>query len=113
MMAMHDDDECESDAEVIDSKNLDDVKRAHAKQLIEQYFYQLTSGCGEANCSNEHCASNGNTEPLAPNQAAARALYLYKIDAKLCNSLAVCNQELKADKIELTATGIEMESSHR
>lgn len=88
------------------------MKRAHAKQLIEQYFYQLTSGCGEAACSNEHCASNENTERLAPNQAAARALYLYKIDAKLCNSL-VNDHELKANKIESTATGIEMESTHR
>lgn len=64
---------------------IDDMKRAHAKQLIERYFYQLSNGCGNESCANENCASSGIMESLTPNQAAARALQLYKIDAKLCN----------------------------
>lgn len=36
-----------------------DMKRAAAKKLIERYFYQLTDGCGNPNCDNQHCASSG------------------------------------------------------
>lgn len=37
----------------------DTMKRAAARKLIERYFYQLTDGCGNATCENEHCASSG------------------------------------------------------
>lgn len=36
-----------------------DMKRAAAKKLIERYFYQLTDGCGNPHCDNQHCASSG------------------------------------------------------
>lgn len=64
---------------------IDDMKRAHAKQLIERYFYQLSTGCGSPQCANKNCASSGQFEALTPNQAAARAIQLFSEDAKLCD----------------------------
>lgn len=61
------------------------MKRAHAKQLIERYFYQLSSGCGNKNCTNKNFASSGQFEKLTPNQAAARAIQLFSEDAKFCD----------------------------
>ena len=34
------------------------MKRAAAKKLIERYFYMLTEGCGNDNCTNVNCASS-------------------------------------------------------
>ena len=46
-------------------------KRVVAKQLIERYYYQLTQGCGNDQCTNENCASSRKV-PLTPNQAAVQ-----------------------------------------
>lgn len=104
---------CGSSADIMDAKYTENVKRAHAKQLIEQYFYQLSNGCGDANCSNEHCASSGTMTALTPNEAAAHALYLYKTDAKLCNLLSRDQTARKSTETESSSSGVEMESSHR
>ncbi|CAJ1059847.1 ubiquitin-protein ligase E3A [Xyrichtys novacula] len=61
------------------------MNRAAAKHLIERYFRQLTDGCGNGACTNEFCASCPNFRPLDNNSAAAKALELFKINAKLCN----------------------------
>uniref|UniRef100_UPI0037E7B7A4 ubiquitin-protein ligase E3A n=1 Tax=Semicossyphus pulcher TaxID=241346 RepID=UPI0037E7B7A4 len=61
------------------------MNRAAAKHLIERYFRQLTEGCGNGACTNEFCASCGDFQPLDNNSAAAKALELFKINAKLCN----------------------------
>ncbi|KAM4547804.1 ubiquitin-protein ligase E3A [Odontesthes bonariensis] len=61
------------------------MNRATAKKLIERYFRQLTEGCGNSNCRNEYCASSGDFQPLDKNAAAARALELFKVNAKLCD----------------------------
>ncbi|XP_032382607.1 ubiquitin-protein ligase E3A [Etheostoma spectabile] len=61
------------------------MNRATAKHLIERYFRQLTDGCGNGDCSNEFCASCRDFQPLDNNSAAAKALELFKINAKLCN----------------------------
>lgn len=58
--------------------------RAAAKHLIERYFQQLTEGCGNGACTNEFCASCCDFQPLDNNAAAAKALQLFKINAKLC-----------------------------
>uniref|UniRef100_A0A7N5ZUP4 Ubiquitin-protein ligase E3A n=1 Tax=Anabas testudineus TaxID=64144 RepID=A0A7N5ZUP4_ANATE len=58
---------------------------ATAKHLIERYFRQLTEGCGNGNCTNEFCASCCDFQPLDNNAAAAKALELFKINAKLCD----------------------------
>ncbi|XP_036971308.1 ubiquitin-protein ligase E3A [Acanthopagrus latus] len=61
------------------------MNRAAAKHLIERYFRQLTDGCGNGACTNEFCASCCDFRPLDNNAAAAKALELFKINAKLCN----------------------------
>ncbi|XP_039666026.1 ubiquitin-protein ligase E3A isoform X1 [Perca fluviatilis] len=61
------------------------MNRATAKHLIERYFRQLTDGCGNGDCANEFCASCRDFQPLDNNSAAAKALELFKINAKLCN----------------------------
>ncbi|KAF0303632.1 Ubiquitin-protein ligase E3A [Amphibalanus amphitrite] len=63
------------------------MKRAQVRQRIEQYYYQLTEGCGDANCANANCCSNVRVEPLPPNQAAARAVHLLTASAPLCEPL--------------------------
>ncbi|XP_068599339.1 ubiquitin-protein ligase E3A [Brachionichthys hirsutus] len=61
------------------------MNKAAAKHLIERYFRQLTEGCGNGDCANEFCASRRDFQPLDNNSAAAKALELFKINAKLCN----------------------------
>lgn len=62
-----------------------DSARRETQKIIEQYFYRLTVGCGDNNCTNMDCASNYEVEPLAPNEAAARAIFLLTVNAKLCS----------------------------
>jgi len=59
-------------------------KRKSAQRLIEKYYYQLTQGCGQAVCTNPNCAST--SPPPSPNEAAAKALYLFKVRAPLCSA---------------------------
>ncbi|XP_046656032.1 ubiquitin-protein ligase E3A-like isoform X3 [Daphnia pulicaria] len=65
-----------------DSQTLD--KRVAARQLIKRYYFQLTEGCGDPNCNNEHCASSKKVQNLSPNQAAAQALDLFARKGRLC-----------------------------
>lgn len=62
-------------------------KRDAAKKLIERYYSQLTTGCGEANCDNVSCASCRNFEwsGLDSNAAAAKALELFRSRSRLCD----------------------------
>ncbi|XP_054709965.1 ubiquitin-protein ligase E3A-like [Uloborus diversus] len=59
-------------------------KRNAAKKLIERYYFQLTDGCGNQACQNENCASCQKAPKLEPDEAAARAIQLFKTKAKLC-----------------------------
>lgn len=59
-------------------------KHIQARRLIEKYFFQLTQGCGKADCKNNYCASSGLVDNLTGNQAAIRSLQLYVEQAKLC-----------------------------
>ncbi|XP_061593598.1 ubiquitin-protein ligase E3A-like [Cololabis saira] len=61
------------------------MNKVTAKKLIERYFQQLTEGCGNSNCTNEVCASCQDFQPLDSNSAAAKALELFKVNAKLCD----------------------------
>ncbi|CAG9859046.1 unnamed protein product [Phyllotreta striolata] len=73
------------DNETKSTDNKDEVmKRAAAKKLIERYFYQLTDGCGNPQCDNKYCASNGEMSPLTPDEAAAKAIQLFSQEARLC-----------------------------
>ena len=62
-------------------------KRAAAKKLIERYYIQLTSGCGEAHCGNDLCASSEcfRYSGLDSNAAAAKALELFQSRSRLCD----------------------------
>lgn len=79
---------------------IDDMKRAHAKQLIERYFYQLSSGCGNPHCTNKNCASSGQFEKLTPNQAAAKAIQLFSEDAKFCDFPANKSARISVDQTD-------------
>lgn len=61
-------------------------KRAAAKKLIERYYMQLTSGCGESQCGNDLCASSQcfRYSGLDSNAAAAKALELFQSRSRLC-----------------------------
>ena len=61
------------------------ISRESVGSLIQQYFLQLTRGCGQEGCSNSDCAT-GSGKPLDPNQAAARAMSLaeHKRKGRLC-----------------------------
>ena len=63
-------------------------KRAAAKHRIEQFYYQLTDGCGDSNCTNIYCASSRQFcyQGLDRNLAAARALELFKNRRPLCSA---------------------------
>lgn len=63
----------------------DHRKRAAAKHLIERYYHQLTEGCGNESCSNSWCASSVGFSRMDNNEAAVKALELYKVNAKLCD----------------------------
>ncbi|XP_016956058.1 ubiquitin-protein ligase E3A [Drosophila biarmipes] len=61
-----------------------EMKRSAVRSLIQRYFHQLQSGCGNAHCTNANCASSGKVAPMTPNEVAARALQLFSQDAQLC-----------------------------
>ncbi|EDV51391.1 ubiquitin-protein ligase E3A [Drosophila erecta] len=63
-----------------------EMKRSAVRSLIQRYFHQLQSGCGNAQCSNANCASSGKVAPMTPNEVAARALQLFSQDAQLCEA---------------------------
>ncbi|XP_017005988.2 ubiquitin-protein ligase E3A [Drosophila takahashii] len=63
-----------------------EMKRSAVRSLIQRYFHQLQSGCGNAHCSNANCASSGKVAPMTPNEVAARALQLFSQDAQLCEA---------------------------
>ena len=48
--------------------------------IAGRYYFQLTTGCGQR-CSNPHCASSST--PVPPNEAAAKALHLFKVHLSL------------------------------
>lgn len=60
-------------------------RTAVAKQRIQQFYFQLTDGCGRPNCSNPDCASNPNSTKLTSNDAAAKAILLFNNKKSLCD----------------------------
>lgn len=60
-------------------------RTAVAKQRIQQFYFQLTDGCGRPNCSNPDCASNPNSIKLTSNDAAAKAILLFNNKKSLCD----------------------------
>ncbi|XP_034658937.1 ubiquitin-protein ligase E3A isoform X2 [Drosophila subobscura] len=70
-----------------------EMKRSTVRSLIQRYFHQLQSGCGNAACTNANCASSGKVAPMTPNEVAARALQLFSQDAQLCENLGQAEAE--------------------
>ncbi|XP_041359668.1 ubiquitin-protein ligase E3A-like [Gigantopelta aegis] len=68
----------------------DRMKRTAAKQLIEQYYYQLTDGCGNKSCNNDACASCSSFifKDIDRNKLAVHAIELFKKKATLCENQA-------------------------
>lgn len=69
-----------------------EMKRSAVRSLIQRYFHQLQSGCGNVHCKNANCASSGKVPPMTPNEVAARALHLFSQDAQLCDSVPTVNR---------------------
>ena len=72
-------------------------KRSEIRHRIQQFYHQLTAGCGKVDCHNENCASNTSFTPLLSNEAAAKAIQLFQNKGILC----VTN-----DKIHKTNSGL-------
>ena len=91
-----------------------DRKRAVAKKLIERYYIQLTSGCGETRCANELCASSDSFlySGLDSNAAAAKALELFQSRSRLCDeTLNKVARESSDKEASVVADGLSMEPS--
>lgn len=80
---------CNEDSDGDDHK---DMKRA-AEQMIKNYFFQLTDGCGFEGCDNEYCASSGRKQ-TSKDDAAALALQLFMKKARLCEPLQERNHKV-------------------
>jgi len=53
--------------------------------LIQLYYKQVTQGCGQDDCENDVCASNKRFKrQLSNDEAAAKAISLFKKQSKLC-----------------------------
>ena len=67
------------------------------KVLVRAYYSQLTAGCGDAGCTNAHCATVA--PGLDPNAAAAAAIRLAKATfTDKCGALCVgSNQRARCD----------------
>jgi len=73
----------------------EEAQRKSVQRLIERYYYQLTQGCGR-HCDNPLCFSSGAiTSPLAPNEAAAKALQCLKDRARLCSQSVQSDEQME------------------
>lgn len=65
-----------------------DRKRALVQQRIQQYFTQLTEGCGNGDCSNDKCASSPSFTftNIGRDKLALEAITLFKSKALLCDN---------------------------
>ena len=86
-------------------------KRAAAKKLIERYYVQLTSGCGEVRCGNDLCASSQcfRYSGLDSNAAAAKALELFQSRSRLCGETV--NKAAKESSVVAGNVSIEPSTS--
>jgi len=80
-------------------------KRAAAvKQRIQQFYFQLTDGCGRSNCANPDCASNPNFAKLSSDEAAARAMILFKNKNPLCDKPPLKVPRTYSEEDEINST---------
>lgn len=83
-------------------------KRAAAKRMIERYYYQLIDGCGRSECDNPVCAScqRFNYKDLTTNDAAIRAVELFRTKAKLCEPNSDAPNKMPRDAKDEGATSV-------
>jgi ubiquitin-protein ligase E3 A len=94
--------------------NVRNNKQTQAKKLIEKYFFQITVGCGNADCKNKYCLSSGHLEKsLTPNQAAVKAIQLYVEEANLCEKLRETEQIQKINSSSSEDIEMEVTSSKK
>ncbi|XP_076446588.1 ubiquitin-protein ligase E3A-like isoform X2 [Babylonia areolata] len=67
----------------------DEMKRQAARQRIQNYYKQLTDGCGNSDCDNPSCAScpDFTFKSADRNTLAAQALRLLQERARLCDGI--------------------------
>ncbi|CAD5122844.1 DgyrCDS11247 [Dimorphilus gyrociliatus] len=79
-----------------------DLKKSIVAKLIEQFYQQLTTGCGRETCTTPMCASNKNFNlRLEPSEAALKAIELVKNKADRCSYITA-----KASDDSLSTTSI-------
>ncbi|KAL8617103.1 hypothetical protein ACOMHN_014273 [Nucella lapillus] len=66
-----------------------EMKRQAAAQLIQNYYKQLTDGCGNSDCDNPSCAScpNFTFKSTDRNRLAIQAVTLSRERARLCDGI--------------------------
>lgn len=66
-----------------------EMKRQAAAQLIQNYYKQLTDGCGNSDCDNPSCAScpNFSFKSADRNKLAIQAVTLSRERARLCDGI--------------------------
>lgn len=64
-------------------------KRQAAAQLIQNYYKQLTDGCGNSDCDNPSCAScpDFSYKSTGRNELALQAITLSRQRARLCDGI--------------------------
>ena len=74
------------------------------KSVIQKLFLQLTKGCGQGGCENQHCANAEGASPLAPNVAVPSVLAMARNAQSAGISLCVSTGEkLRKKKVEALA----------
>ena len=82
--------------------------REGVRKLIQEYFIQLTQGCGHHTCSNVNCAT-GRGEPMNPTEAASSALALATNHAKGQSKL--CSEDSSLDNSTKNSNPVHREPS--
>lgn len=86
------------------------LSREGVRKLIQEYFIQLTQGCGHHTCSNVNCAT-GRGHPMNPTEAATSALSLATNHAKGQSKLCSEDPSLKNVSSATTSNPVHRQSS--
>ena len=88
-------------------------RAAAAKQRIQQFYFQLTEGCGRSNCSNADCASNPSFEKVSSDEAAARAMIMFKNKVALCEKPPSKVPRTDSDESEIEHDALNLKASEK
>ena len=81
-------------------------KRQAAAQLIQNYYKQLTDGCGNSDCDNPSCAScpDFSFKSVDRNKLAIQAITLSRQRARLCDGIPQKYAKLPVQETESPQT---------